>query len=105
MGTKRLMSPNSSCPIELRCSHRPFVLSCATTHLVSTPSPMQIMHLPLVPPPILSNHTPLTSFFYQPPALCVNVKTQPYTFPNPLDHAHVRPFPLSILLAPLVTHD
>jgi hypothetical protein len=92
MGTKHPMSLSSSCPIKLCLSHHPFVLSCATTDLVSTPSPMQTKHFPLVPTPILTNHIPPTSSFYQPPTLCVNVKPQPYTFPNPLDHTHVGPF-------------
>jgi len=103
MGIKHPMSFSSSCPIKPHPSHCPFVLSCATTNLVSTSSPMQTMHFPLIPPPILTNHTPPISSLYQPPTLCVNVKPQPYTFPNPLDHAHVRPFPLSTLLAPLYT--
>jgi hypothetical protein len=61
------------------------------------------MHLPLVPPPILTNQTPPVSSFYQPLTLCVNVRPQPYTFPNPLNYAHVGPFPPSTL--PIVAHD
>jgi hypothetical protein len=105
MGIKRPMSPSSSCPIGPHPSHHPFVLSCATINLVSTPSPMQTTHFPLSPPPILTNHTPPTSSPYRPPAFCVNVKPQPYIFPNCLNHAHVKPFPPSTLPTPLVAHD
>jgi hypothetical protein len=105
VGTKCPMSPSSSCPIEPCLSHCPFALLCATTYLVFAPSPMQTMHLPLVPFPILTNHTPPTNSPYQPLAFCVNVKPQSYTFSNPFDHAHVRPFPLSTLLTLLVAHD
>jgi hypothetical protein len=105
MGTKHPMSPSSSCPIKLRHSHRPFVLSCAIPNLVSTASPMQTMHFPLVPFPILTNHTTPISSPYWPLALHVNVGPRPYTFPNPLDHAHVGPFPISILPAPPIAHD
>jgi hypothetical protein len=66
---------------------------------------MQTTHFPLIPLPILTNHTPSTSSPYQPPALQVNVMPQPYIFPNPIDHAHVGPFPLSTLPNPLVAHD
>jgi hypothetical protein len=97
MGTKRPMSLSSSCPIKHRHSHCPFVLSCATIDLVSTPSPMQTTHFSLVPLPILTNHTTPISSLYWPLAFHVNVGPQPYTFPNPLDHAHVGPFPISIL--------
>ncbi len=60
---------------------------------------------PTISPPILRNHTPPISSPYRSPTLCVNVRPKPYTFPNPLDHAHVRPFPPSTLLVPLVAHD
>jgi hypothetical protein len=66
---------------------------------------MQTMHLPLIPPPILTNHTPPTSSFNLPLAFWVNVGPQPYIFPNPLHHGHVRPFPLSILQTPPVAQD
>jgi hypothetical protein len=105
MGTKRPMSPSSSCPIEPHPSHHPFILSCTTTNLVFTPSPMQTMHLLLVPPCILTNHTPPISSPYQPLVLQLNAKPQPYIFPNSLYHAHVKPFPPSTLPTPLVTHD
>jgi len=105
MGTKRPMSPSSSCPIKPRPFHHSFVLSCATTNLISTQLPMQTTHLPLVTPPILTNHTPPTSSPYRPPTLCVKVTPQPYTFPNPFDHAHVGPFPPSTLPAFLIAHD
>jgi len=98
-------SLNSSCPIEPHLSHHPFILSCATTNLVSTPCPIQTMHLPLIPPPILTNHTPPTRSPYQRPTFCVNVRPQFYTFLNPLNHAHVGPFPSSTLLAPPIAHD
>jgi hypothetical protein len=66
---------------------------------------MQTMHFPLIPPPILTNHTPSTSSYFQPPALRMNVGPQLYTFPNPLNHAHVRPFPLSTLPTLPIAHD
>ncbi len=105
MGTKRPMSLSSSCPIEPHPFHHPFILSCATTNLISTPSPMHTMHLPLVPPCILTNHTPPISSPYQPLVLQVNVKPQPYTFPNSFDHAHVKLFPPCTLPTLLVTND
>jgi hypothetical protein len=56
------------------------------------------------------SHAPPTSFLYRlptlrVPTLRVNVGFEPYTFPNPFDHAHVGPFPPSILPTPLVAHD
>ncbi len=105
MGTNRPMSPNSSHHIELRSSHPPFISSCATTNLSSTSSPMQTINHPLVNPPILTNHTPPTSSPYQPPTLHVNVGSQPYTFPNPFDHAQFKHFSFPILLVPIVSHD
>jgi hypothetical protein len=60
------------------------------------------MNHPLVPPPIVINLTPPTSFLYRPLILCVNVGPQPYTFPNPFDLPQLGTFPLSILLAPIV---
>jgi hypothetical protein len=105
MGTKHPMSSSSLCSFEPCPSHRSFILSCATTNLVSTPSPMQIMHLPLVPPCILTNHTPPINSPYQPLTFRMNATPQPYTFPNPLNHAHVGPFPLSTLPTPQVRHD
>jgi hypothetical protein len=105
MGTKHLVPTNSSCPIKPCPSPHSFVLSCAIANLVYTPSPMQTMHLPLVAPPILRIHTPPISSPYKPLALCVNVRLQPHTFPNPLDHTHVGPFPPSTLPAPQVAHD
>jgi hypothetical protein len=105
MDTKHPMSPSSSCPIKPHCSHRPFALSCATTNQISIPFPRQSTHPPIVPLPILTNHTPRIDSFYWPPTLHVNAGTQPYNFPNPLDHAHVRPFPLFTLPTPLVAYD
>jgi hypothetical protein len=99
------MSPNSSCPIEPHHSHHPFALSCATTNLISTQFLMQTMHFPLVPPPILTNHTPPIISFYWPPALHMNVGPKTYIFLNPLDHAHVGPFLASTLPTPPITHD
>jgi hypothetical protein len=92
MGTKRPMSPNSSHFIEPHISHHPFALSCTTTDLSSTSSPMQTIIHPLVTPLILTNHTPPISSPYQPLTLCVNVGSQPYTFPNPLNHAQLQLF-------------
>jgi hypothetical protein len=106
MSTKCPMSPNSSCFIEPRSSYHPFALSCATTDLSSTSSPMQTINHPLVTPPILTNHTPPISSPYQPPTLCVNVGSQPYTFPNPFNHAQLQffAFPLywSLQLAMII---
>jgi hypothetical protein len=66
---------------------------------------MQTTHFPVVPLPILTNHTPPISSPYRPLAFCVNVKPQPYIFPNPFDHAHLGPFPPSTLPTPLIAHD
>ncbi len=75
--------PSSSCPIKPCPSHHSFVLSCATTYLHSTLSPMQTTHLPLVAPPILTNHTPPANSPYRPPTLCVYVKPPTLHFPKP----------------------
>ncbi len=99
------MSPSSSCPIDLCHSHFPFALSCAITNLVSTPSPMQTTQHPLVPLPILTNHTPFTSSPYWLLTLCVNVGPELYIFPNLFYHAHVGPFLPSTLPTPPVAHD
>jgi hypothetical protein len=66
---------------------------------------MQTTHLPLFPPSILTSHTPPTSSPYRPQTFCVNVKPQPYTFPNPLENTHVGPFPPFTLPTFPVTHD
>jgi hypothetical protein len=66
---------------------------------------MQTTHFPLVPSLVLTNHTPPNSSPYQLLSVWVNVRPQPYTFTNALDHPHVRPFPPSTLLAPPITHD
>jgi hypothetical protein len=66
---------------------------------------MQTMHRPLVPLPILTNHTPPISSPYWLPTLHVNVGSKPYTFPHRFDHAHVHFFPPSILPTPLIAHD
>jgi hypothetical protein len=99
MGTKHPMSPNSSHLIKLCSSHHPFTLSCATTNLSSTSSPMQTINHPLITLLILTNHTPPFNSPYQPLAFHVNVGSQLYTFPNPLDHAQLRHFlPLTLLV-------
>jgi hypothetical protein len=59
---------------------------------------------PTISPPILRNHTPPINSPYWPLVFCVNVKPQPYIFPNPLNHAHVGPFSPSTLPALLVAH-
>jgi len=66
---------------------------------------MQTMHHPLVSLPILTNHTPPTSSSYWLPVLHVNVGLEPYTFPNPFDHANLGPFPPSTLPTPSLAHD
>jgi len=66
---------------------------------------MQTTHLPLIPPPILTNHVPPTNCPYWPLTLRVNVGPQTYIFLNPLDHEHVGPFPPSTLPALLVAYD
>ncbi len=66
MGTKRPMSPNSSCFIEFCRFHHPFASSCTTTNLSSTSSPTQITNHPLITLLILTNHTTPTSSPYQP---------------------------------------
>jgi hypothetical protein len=96
MGTKCFMSLNLSCLIKPCSSKRPFALSCATIDLSSTSSPTQITNHPLVTPPILTNHTPPTNFHYWP---------QPFTFPNPIDHAQLGYFSPPTLLVPTVGHD
>jgi hypothetical protein len=89
MGTKHSMSPNSSCLIKLHSSHHPFVSSCGTTNLSSTSSPMQTTNHPLITPLNLTNHTPPINVPYQPPTFHVIKGSQPYIFPNPLDHAQI----------------
>jgi len=42
---------------------------------------------------------------YRPPTLHVNMGPQPYTFSNPFGHAHVEPFPPSIILALPIAHN
>jgi hypothetical protein len=76
-------------------------LTCFSPHFSCKP---QTTNHPLIPPPILTNHTPLSSSHYQPPTLHVNVGPQPYIFPNLCDHAQ-GPFPPSTLSAFTVTHD
>jgi hypothetical protein len=105
MNTKHIMSPNSLCFIEPCSYHHPFTSPYATIDLSSTSSPTQITNHPLVTPPILTNHITPTNSPYQAPTLHVNVGSQPYTFPNPLDHAQLRHFPPPILLVPIVGHD
>jgi hypothetical protein len=74
--------------------HRPIL------HLI----PIQTMNHPLVPPPILTNHTPLINSPYQHLTLYVNEGLQPYFFPYPPNHAHVQPFSPSILVTILVQY-
>jgi len=105
MGTKRPMSFGLSCLIKLHSSQHPFTLSCATTNHPLVPPFIQTVNHLLVSPPNLTNYTPLTNFPYRPLALHVNVGSQPHTFPNPLNHAQVRPFPPSIILVPIVAHN
>jgi hypothetical protein len=105
MGTKHSMSLNSSHLIELRNFHYPFVLSCTTTNLSSTSSPTQTTNDALVSSSILTNHTPPTSSPYQPLALRVNVGSQSYIFPNPLNHAQLGHFFPPTLLVPITIHD
>jgi len=102
MGTKHPMSPNSFYFIEPRSSHCPFISSCDTTNLSFTSFPMQTTNHPLVSPLILTNHTPLISAPYQPPTFHVNEGSQPYTFPNPFNHAQLGHFPPLTLLVPIV---
>jgi hypothetical protein len=66
---------------------------------------MQTTNHPLITLPILIKHTPPISAFYQPPTLHVNVGSQPYTFLNPFDHAHLGHFPPPILLVLAFGHD
>jgi hypothetical protein len=91
--------PNVPCPLFHHVSSTLIIfiahlLYHATSH---TPSPMQTMHHPLVPPPILTNHTPPITSFYWPLDFHWKLGPQPYTFLNSLGHAHVGAFPLSIL--------
>jgi hypothetical protein len=62
---------------------------------------MRITNHSLISPLIPTNHTSPT----RAPALCVNMGSQPYTFPNPLNHAQLGHFSLFILFVPIVGHD
>jgi hypothetical protein len=66
---------------------------------------MQTTNHSLAPFIILTNHAPPISSPNQPLAFHANVGSQLYTFPNPLDNAHVKLFLYSILLAPTITYD
>jgi hypothetical protein len=66
---------------------------------------MYTTNYPIVPPPIPINHAPPISSLYRPPIPSFECQTQPYIFLNPLDHAHVGPFPLSTLSTPIIAHD
>jgi hypothetical protein len=66
---------------------------------------MQTTNHPLVTPLILTNHTLPTSAPYQPPTLHVNEGSQPYIFPNPIDHAQLKYFPPPTLLVHTIGHD
>jgi len=105
MGTKHPTSPNSFHLIEFCSSHRPFISSCGTIDLSSSSSPMQTTNHLLITPLILTNHTPPTSAPYQPPTFHVNERSQPFIFPNPLDHAQLGHFPLPTLLVPIISFD
>jgi hypothetical protein len=105
MGTKHPMSPNSSRLIKPDSSHHPFTSSCATTNLSSTSSPMQTTNHPLVTLLILINYTLPIHSPYQPPTLDVNVGSQLYIFPNPLNHAQLGHFPPPTLLIPTIGYD
>jgi hypothetical protein len=105
MGTKCPMSLDSLCFIKPCNSHHPFVLSHTNTTPLSTPLLMQTTHHPPTPHTILTNYAPPINSHYQPPTFCVNVNPQPNIFSIPLNNAHIRPFPPSILLAPIVAHD
>jgi hypothetical protein len=105
MGTKHPISPNSSHLIKPCSSHCSFASSCTTTDLSSTSSPLRTTNHPLVTSLILTNHTPPTSAPCQPPTLHVNVRSQPYTFLNPFDHAPLRHFPPPTLLVLIVDYD
>jgi len=103
-GTKCPMSSSSSNHIEPHNFYHPFVLIYVVIDMFFTPFLMQTANHPLIPPPILTNHTPLSSSHYQLPTLHVNVGPQPYTFPNLFDHAQ-GPFPPFTLSTLTVTHD
>jgi hypothetical protein len=105
MGTKRPMSPNFSRLIEPSDSHHPFISSCASTNLYSTLSPMHTINHPLITPLIPTSYTPPTSSPSQPLAFHVNLGSQPYTFPNPFNHAQLEHFPPPTLLVLIVDHD
>jgi hypothetical protein len=105
MGTKRPMSPNSSHPIEPCNSHCPFASSLPPLTYPPFHPPCKITNHPLVTPPILTNHTPPISSPYQPQILHVNVGSQLYTFPNPLNHAQLKHFPPPILLVLTIGHN
>ncbi len=79
--------PNSSHLIKPHNFHRPFASFCTTTNLFSTSSQIQTTNHALITLLILTNHTPTINAPYQPLTLHVNEASQPYTFPNPFDHA------------------
>jgi len=66
---------------------------------------MQATNHPLVTLPILTNHTLHIIAPYQPPTLPMNEGSQPYTFPNPIDHAQLGHFSPPTFLVPIVGID
>jgi hypothetical protein len=93
MGIKCFMSPSSPCHTKFYSYHHSFIFSHATTNLFSTSSPMHTTHHLLPPPIILTTQVPPMNSPYWPPSLHVNLRSQPYTFPIPINNTHVGPFP------------
>jgi hypothetical protein len=93
MGIKHLMSPSSPCHTKFHSYHHSFLFSHATTNLFSTSFPIHTTHYPLFPPITLTTEAPLMNFPYWSPTLHANLKSQPYTFPIPINNTHVGSFP------------
>lgn len=93
MSIKHLLSSSSSCHTKFHNYPHSFVFSCPTTNLFSTSSPMHISHHLFLPPITLITQVSPMNSPYQPPALHANLRSQPYTFPIPINNTHVWPFP------------
>ncbi len=106
-------APNIPCPpthiISLNfiipITHSPHHVTPPTYPPLHPPCKPQTTNHPLNTRLNLTNHTPLINASYQPLTLYVNEGSQPYTFPNPLDHAHLGHFPLPTLLIPTIGLD
>jgi len=105
MGTKCPMSFNLSCLIKPHNSHHLFTLSCATTSHPLVPPSHPNHKLPINSPSQFNKLYTTYQFPLLAPTHCVNVGSQPHTFPNHLNHAQVKRFPPFTLLTPIVAHN